>query len=262
MRHAMSQPAGTYALHSKNRFAPIMFQSKAIANSIGITAAPHVSLAQMTVSALRHMFYERPAGGWESQLSSTARLKPQPETFVNPTKLTVATHIALKRTTVSAIRYMIYESPARVWESQLSFTAHLKRIDIPSTVHGALYRLLAARPERRLGCVDLVDIDLLLDRHLSLFVAAAPKGREREAYDALRSTLNATNAKPTICGFVNSASSEYLNLHKYYEARDEIDSFDQFRHSNISFITTNVFDEAPAQCAYRFEIWVASESGF
>ena len=101
----------------------------------------------------------------------------------------------------------------------------------------------------------------MLDRNLSLFVAAAPKGRERHAYDALRSALNASNAKPTICGFVNSASSEYLDLNKYYEACDEIGSFDQFRDSNIPFIMAAVSDNAPPQCAYRFELWVASESG-
>ena len=178
--------------------------------------------------------------------------------WINPA---AAMHIALTRANVSALRHMIYESPPSVWESRLSFTAHLKRIDIPATVHGALYRLMAAQPERRLTCIDLVDIDLMLDGHLSLFVAAAPKGCERQAYDALRSALHASHAKPTICGFVNSASSEYLDLNKYYEALDEIGSFDPFRRSNISFITTNVFDEAPAQCAYRFEIWVASESG-
>ena len=174
----------------------------------------------------------------------------------NSTAITAATHIALTRTTVSALRHMIYESHPSVWESQLSFTAHLTRIDIPVALHGALYRLTAAQPEQRLTCIDLVDIDHMLDGHLSLFVAAAPKGCERQAYDALRSALNASNAKPTICGFVNSASSEYLDLNKYYEAFDEIGSFDPFRHSNISFITTNVFDEAPAQCAYRFELWV------
>ena len=185
----------------------------------------------------------------------------QPKAINNSTAITAATHIALTRANVSALRRMIYESPVSVWESRHSFTAHLKRIDIPATVHGALYRLMAAQPERRLTCIDLVDIDLMLERHLSLFVAAAPKGHERQAYDSLRSALNASRVKPTIIGFVNSASSEYLDLNKYYEAFDEIGSFDPFRHSNISFITTNVFDEAPAQCAYRFEIWVASESG-
>ena len=154
---------------------------------------------------------------------------------------------------------MIYESPRSVWVSRLSFTSHLKRIDIPATIHGALYRLMAAKPEERLGCVDLVDIDLMLDAHLSLFAAAAPKGRERQAYDALRCALNVSRVKPTMCGFVNSASSEYLDLNKYYEASDEITSFDQFRDSNITFITTNVFDATPSQCVYRFEIWVASE---
>ena len=237
-----------------------MFQSKAIANSIGITAAPHVSLAQMTVSALRHMFYERPAGGWESRLSSTARLKPLPKAIINSTDLTAAMHIALTRTTVSALRYMIYESPARVWESRLCFTAHLKRIDVPVSLHDALYRLMAVPPEKRLNCVDLVDIDLLLDRHLSLFAAAALKGGERPAYDALRSVLNASKIKPSICGFVYSAASEYLNLDKYYEAQDEISSFDQFRDSNIPFIMAAVSDNTPPKFAYRFELWVASES--
>ena len=185
----------------------------------------------------------------------------QPKATNNSTAIPAATHITLTRANVSALRHMIYDSPVSVWESRLSFTAHLKRIDIPATVHGALYRLMAAQPERRLTCIDLVDIDLMLDGHLSLFFAVAPKGCERKAYDTLRRALNASNAKPTICGFVNSASSEYLDLNRYYEAFDEISSFDLFRHSNISFITTNVFDEAPARCAYRFELWVACESG-
>lgn len=175
--------------------------------------------------------------------------------------LTSATHMELTRATVVALRRMIFESPASVWESRLSFTSHLKRIDIPFSLHDALYRLMAVPPEKRLNCVDLVDIDLLLDRHLSLFVAAAPKGRERHACDALRRALNASTLEPTICGFVISAASEYLNLDKYYEAQDEISSFDQFRDSNIPFIVAAVSDNAPAECAYRFEIWVASASG-
>ena len=178
--------------------------------------------------------------------------------WINPT---AATHIGLQPNMVSALRHMIYESPVSVWESRLSFTTHLKRIEMPVSVYGALYRLMAAKPEERIGCVDLVDIDLMLNGHLSLFVAASPKGCERQAYDALRSALNASHVKPSMCGFVNSASSEYLNLHKYYEARDAIDSFDQFRDPNLPLISTNVIDGAPAQCAYRFEIWVASESG-
>ena len=101
----------------------------------------------------------------------------------------------------------------------------------------------------------------MLDAHLSLFAAAAPKGRERQAYDALRFALNVSRVKPMICGFVNGASNTHLDLDKYYEAYDAISSFDQFRDSNISFIITNVFDDAPSQCACRFELWVASESG-
>jgi hypothetical protein len=178
--------------------------------------------------------------------------------WINPA---TATHIALPPKTVSALRDMIYKSPPSVWESRPSFTEHLKRIDVPLGVHEALYRLMAAKPEERLTCIDLVDIDLMLDGHLSLFVAAAPKGGERRAYASLRSALNSSNVKPTMCGFVNSAGSEYLSLDRYYEALDEIDSFDQFRDSNISFVTTNVFDDAPSQSAYRFELWVASESG-
>ena len=210
MRHAMSQPIGTYAFSSKQSVSPSMFQPKAIAKSTDITAA---------------------------------------------------THIALPPKTVSVLRDLIYKSPPNVWESQLSFTAHLKRMDVPVAIHGALYRLMAVQPEKRLNCVDLVDIDLMLDRHLSLFVAAAPKGCERHAYDALRSSLNASRLKPTICGFVNSAASEYLDLDKYYEAQDELGSFDQFRDSNIPFIMAAVSDNAPPQCAYRFELWVASVSG-
>ena len=185
----------------------------------------------------------------------------QPRAIVNSTDITAATHIALTRANVSALRHTIYESHASVWESQLRFTAHLKWMDVPVTLHGALYRLMAVKPEKRLNCVDLVDIDLMLDRHLSLFVAAAPKGRERHAYDALRSSLNANHLKPTVCAFVNSAASEYLDLDKYYEAQDEIGSFEQFRDSNIPFIMAAVSDCAPPLCAYRFELWVASESG-
>ena len=210
MRHAMSQPIGTYAFIAKKSAALSMFQSKAIVRSTDITAATHIGLPPKTVSALRRM---------------------------------------------------IYESPLSVWESQLSFTGHLKSMDVPVTLHGALYRLMGVKPEERLNCRDLVDIDLMLDRHLSLFVAAAPKGRERHAYDALRSSLNANHLKPTVCAFVNSAASEYLDLDKYYEAQDEIGSFEQFRDSNIPFIMAAVSDCAPPQCAYRFELWVASESG-
>ena len=185
----------------------------------------------------------------------------QPRAIVNSTDITAATHIALTRANVSALRHTIYESHAGVWESHLSFSDHLKWMDVPVTLHGALYRLMAVKPEKRLNCVDLVDIDLMLDRHLSLFVAAAPKGRERHAYDALRSSLNANHLKPTVCAFVNSAASEYLDLDKYYEAEDEIGSFEQFRDSNIPFIMAAVSDCAPPLCAYRFELWVASESG-
>lgn len=146
----------------------------------------------------------------------------QPRAIVNSTDITAATHIALTRANVSALRHTIYESHASVWESHLSFSAHLKWMDVPVTLHGALYRLMAVKPEKRLNCVDLVDIDLMLDRHLSLFVAAAPKGRERHAYDALCRSLNAKRLKPTVCALVNSAASEYLDLDKYYEAQDEI----------------------------------------
>lgn len=185
----------------------------------------------------------------------------QSKTIINSTDLTAATHIALTPQTVRALRQMIDESPPSVWESRLRFTAHLKRIDIPFILHGALYRLMAVPPEKRLNCVDLVDIDLMLDQHLSLFVASALKGRERHAFDALRRALNANRLKPTIGGFVNSAASEYLNLDKYYEAQDEISAFDQFRNSNIPFIMAAVSDNAPRECAYRFELWVASETG-
>jgi hypothetical protein len=171
-----------------------------------------------------------------------------------------ATHIALPPKTVSALRDMIYESPLSVWESRLSFTEHLQLIDIPLAVHGALYRLMAAKPGERLGCVDLVDIDLMLDGHLSLFATAAADGRERQAYEALRCALTVSNVKPMICGFVSSASDEYIDIHKYCEACDVIDSFDQVGES-VRLITTNVFDEAPSQCAYRFELWVASQRG-
>lgn len=238
-----------------------MFQLKTVINYTDITAATHIALTQATVSSLRHMFYESPASLWASRLSSTARLKPQPKAIINSTNLTAAMHIALARTTVSALRRMIYDTPASVWESRVSFASHLKRIEIPVSLHDALYRLMAAPPEKRLNCVDLVDIDLLLDRHLSLFVAAAPKGRERHAFDALRRALDERKIKPTICGFVISAASEHLNMHKYYEAQDEIGSFDQFRDSNIPFIMAAMSDNAPPQCAYRFELWVASESG-
>ena len=89
----------------------------------------------------------------------------QPKAINNSSAITAATHIALTRANVSALRHMIYESHASVWESRLSFTAHLKRIDTPATAHGALYRLMAAEPDKeRVTCVDLVDIDLLFDR--------------------------------------------------------------------------------------------------
>ena len=123
MRHAMTQPIGTYAFNSKT-----------------VDRASHIAT----------------------------------QAIINSTAITAGTHVALTRENVGALRHIIYESPPSVWESRLSFTAHLKRIDIPATAHGALYRLMAAQPERRLTCIDLVDIDQMLDGHLSLFVAAAP----------------------------------------------------------------------------------------
>ena len=179
--------------------------------------------------------------------------------WVNPT---TATHIALPPKTVSALRDMIYKSPHGVWNSRRSFTAHLKRIDIPSTVHGALYRLMAAEPDKeRVTCVDLVDIDLLFDGHLSLFVAAATEGRERQSHDALRSAFNRSVVNPTGCGVVYSATSESFSLNKMYEALDDLGSFDQFQDANICCAITSVFDNEPPKCAHRIELWVASESG-
>ena len=87
------------------------------------------------------------------------------------------------------------------------------------------------------------------------------QGDERQVYDSLLNALNASRVQPTMFGFVNSASGEYLDLNKYYEALDQIGSFDQFRDSNVKCLSTNVVDDAPADCARRFEIWVASERG-
>ena len=179
--------------------------------------------------------------------------------WINPA---AATHIALTRENVSALRHMIYESPPSVWESRLSFTAHLKRIDIPATAHGALYRLMAAEPDKeRVTCVDLVDIDLMLDGHLSLFVATASEGRERQSHDALRSALNGSLVNTTRCGVVYSAASESFSLNKMYEALDDLGSFDQFQEANICCVITSVIDNEPPKCAHRIELWVASESG-
>ena len=178
--------------------------------------------------------------------------------WINPA---AATHIALTRENVSALRHMIYESPPSVWESRLSFTAHLKRIDIPATAHDALYRLMAAEPDKeRFTCVDLVDIDLMLDGHLSLFVAAATEGRERQSHDALRSALNRSLVNPTGCGVVYSATSESFSLNKMYEALDDLGSFDQFQEADICCAITSVFENEPPKCAHRIELWVAHES--
>ena len=179
--------------------------------------------------------------------------------WVNPT---TATHIALPPKTVSALRDMIYKSPQGVWNSRRSFTAHLTRIDIPSTVHGALYRLMAAEPDKeRVTCVSLVDIDLLFDGHLSLFVAAATEGHERQSHDALRSALNGSLVSPSRCAVVYSATSESFSLNKMYDALCDLGSFDQFQDANICCAITSVFDNEAPKCAHRIELWVASKSG-
>ena len=229
--------------------------------SILSAATRYVPVRRPPLQRQRHKMSQPPRTFALNSNLSVAPIVFQSQPITNSNDHTAATHIAVTRTDAKSLRHMIYECPANVWVSRLNFTAHLKRINIPAVLHGALHRLMAVPPEKRVGCVDLADINLLFESHLSLLTAAAPKNRERQALDALRRALNASGLKPTVCGFMISAADEFLDLNKCCEACDAVVPFEPLRHSNISFITAIVLDEAPAQCACCVDLWVASDLG-